>query len=351
MAPAGTVCFGALTLQAGGSGVSTYSREILHELALRAPAAADLSAIVQRSAIPVLPERIAALPVPDNHGVVRALRAKAPIAPVDLFHSLDADLPVRGPRATVSTIHDLSVIDTPWASGAVRARGEQALVRDALRRADAVIAVSQFTAERIWYVARREAHVTHLAPAGWARPVDHSEVEAVVRKYDLPDRFVFHLGTLEPRKRPHVVAEAARAVGIPFVLAGKGSTNPKAPASAIGLGYVDAEDLPALYAAATVVAYASVYEGFGLPPVEAMACGGVVMASSVGALPDVVGDGALLIRGNRLADWTTALAELVGDVEAQAEYRRRAPVRARELSWRTAADETLAVYAGLGVPA
>lgn len=351
MTPPRSVLFGALALQAGGAGVSTYAREIVRELAVCAPAATELSALVQRSAARELPTRVTPVSVADNHGVVRALRAVAPTAPVDLFHSLDADLPVHGPRATVSTIHDLSVIDVPWAFSSFRTRGEQLLVRNALRRADAVIAVSNFTAERVWDVARKEAHVIPLAPAAWARPAGRAEIEAAVRKYSLPDTFVFHLGTLEPRKRPHIVAEAARAVGIPFVLAGQGSTGRAAPASAMSLGYVDTEDLPALYGAATVVAYASVYEGFGLPPVEAMACGGAVMTSAVGALPDVVGNGAVLVSGNRLADWTAALGDLVADTDAQAEYRRRALLRAGELSWKTAAEQTLAVYARVGVSA
>src|SRR4029077_10946199 len=120
-------------------------------------------------------------------------------------------------------------------------------------------------------------------------------------------------------KEVHLVAEVAEQLGVPSVLAGAGSTGPQAPPAAMGLGYVDVADLPALYAAATVTAYASNYEGFGLPPVEAMACGGAVVASAVGALPQVVGDGAVLVSARRVDDWAAAIRPLVNDPQARAE--------------------------------
>lgn len=343
-----TISFGALALQAGGAGVSTYCREILREVATIAPESCRLSAIVQETATGELPSRVEPRTVRPNRGIVRALWAKAPIQPVDVFHSLDADLPVWGPRASIATIHDLSVVDVPWAFSNVRARGERVLVGDAIRRADAIIAVSDFTAQRIWEIGRRDATVTPLAPAPWATPATADDVIAIRRKFDLPEKFVLQVGTVEPRKRPHLVAEAARSIGIPVVLAGAGSTEPTAPNSAYGLGYVDAEDLPALYGAATVVTYASVYEGFGLPPIEAMACGACVVASRVGALPDVVGDGAILVGSERLDDWVAALTTILEDSERRIEMRREAITAARTLTWRDTAERTLDVYRTVG---
>jgi glycosyltransferase involved in cell wall biosynthesis len=246
-------------------------------------------------------------------------------------------------------VHDLSVFDVPWAFSKFRAYGEQALVRDALRRADVIIAVSDFTAQRVEDLSGRESFVTPLAPASWARPPDPQLIVAVRSKYSLPANFVLQVGTIEPRKRSHLVAEAARQLGIPCVLAGQGTRSSYIPESAIGLGYVPVDDLPSLYVAATVVTYASVYEGFGLPPVEAMACGAAVVASRVGALPDVVEDGAVLVTTHELADWKDALRPLIEDADARSELRARAVEAASNLSWSRTAELTIKSYESAGV--
>lgn len=339
-----TLVFGALALQPGGGGVSTYARELLRELVPRLPSTVAAHAVVQRRSVRDLPTGVSPRIAPDTDGVRRALRGKARVGDAVLFHSLDADLPTCGPAMTVSTVHDLSVFDTPWAFSRFRALGERILLNDALRRADVILTVSDFTAQRIADRFGRECTVTPLAPASWARPPEPAAVEAVRRRYDLPRRFVLQVGTVEPRKQPHLVAEAARQLGVPCVLAGQGSTGPNAPQSAVGLGFVPTEDLPGLYAAATAVAYASVYEGFGLPPVEAMACGGAVVTSAVGALPDVVGDGAILVPAARLTDWVAALRQVLDDTDTRTHLRRRAVEVAGVLSWSATAEKTLRAY-------
>uniref|UniRef100_UPI0026EA8CF3 glycosyltransferase n=1 Tax=Mycolicibacterium bacteremicum TaxID=564198 RepID=UPI0026EA8CF3 len=128
-----------------------------------------------------------------------------------------------------------------------------------------------------------------------------------------------------------------------------GSRGPAAPASAIGLGYVDTADLPALYAAATITAYASKYEGYGLPPVEAMACGGAVVASAVGALPQVVGDGAVLVGEHHPDAWTAAMRDIACDGDRRAELTAGALRVAAGLSWRRTAERTAAAYRDAGV--
>lgn len=337
------VVWGALALRPGGSGVQTYQRELIRA-AVGAGSGRTFAAVVQHDVVDELPPEVTPLGRPMTTGARRAVSGMRRVRLDGVFHSLDVDLPVGQRTPCVSTVHDMSVFDTPWAFGAVRARGERALLRHAMTRADAVIAVSAFTAERIRELTGRTATVTPLAPAGWARVPGQEEVEAVRRKYDLPERFVLQLGTLEPRKNPHVVAESARDLGVQMVLGGAGTDGPNRPPGSLGLGYVDKADVPALYRAADVVTYASRYEGFGLPPVEAMACGGVVAASGVGGIPESVGDGAVVVKNDSVGSWTPVLRELLEDQGRRDELRAKAARVVRSRTWDAVAAETLSVY-------
>lgn len=305
---------------------------------------AELTALVQRDAESELPESVRAVSRPIASGARRALLALAPVRDVELVHSLDVDLPLVTSALRVATVHDMSVFDTPWAHSRVRGLGERQLLRSSLGRADVLLAVSEFTAERVQSVLGLDCLVTPLAPAPWAAPPERAQVQRVLARYRLPARFLLQVGTVEPRKDVALVAQAARELDVPLVLAGAGSTGPDAPAGTLGLGYVDVADLPALYAAATVVTYASKYEGFALPPVEAMACGAVVVASAVGALPQVVGDGAVLVAQHTLQSWVAALRPLLHDESARAELSRRAPLAAAKLSWSVTAEKTKQAY-------
>lgn len=308
----------------------------------------DLSAVIQADAAAELPAGVRSIRRPVAAGAGRAMLGMLPVRNADLIHALDVDLPFGAGAVRVATVHDMSVFDTPWAYSRLRAAGERALLRSSLRRADVLLAVSEFTAERVQSIARRSCTVTPLAPARWAVPPSVTQVQQVFAKYGLPERFVLQVGTVEPRKDVALVAQVAAELDVPCVLAGAGSRGPRAPAGVQGLGYVDAGDLPALYRAATVVAYASRYEGFGLPPVEAMACGGVVAASAVGALPQVVGDGAVLVARHNRTDWTTALRPLLRDAAHRDALRQRASAAAARLSWRSTAEQTVAAYRSAG---
>ncbi|MGU3432696.1 glycosyltransferase family 4 protein [Actinomycetes bacterium M1A6_2h] len=343
-----SIRFGALALQPGGSGVQTYARELLKAIAPRL-SEYSLSALVQSDAVGELPPGVHAQTVGTSSGARRAVQGLIPRRGADLFHSLDVDLPLSGPGAMVATVHDLSVFDVPWAFGKVRAKGERALLRGSFRRADKLIADSEFTAERIHDLFGLDADVTHLAPAPWATAPSDDAVEVARSKYDLPSEFLLQVGTVEPRKDVALVASAASTLGIPFVLAGGGSTGPNAPAGSLGLGYVPTADLPALYRAATITTYASKYEGFGLPPVEAMACGGAVVASSVGALPQVVGDGAILVARHNVDAWVAALRPLVSSARDRDFLRERGIAAAAKLTWEDTATATIDVYRSLGV--
>jgi glycosyltransferase involved in cell wall biosynthesis len=343
-----TVAFNALALRPEGTGVQTYILELLGALA-RSGTGAKLVATVQADAAAGLPDGIGARIRPCSDGLRRTLGSLRSVGPADLVHGLDVDLPAfpRGPA--VSTVHDLSVFDVPWAFSRVRALGEQAVIRQALRRADAVLAPSSFTAERIAARFGLTATVVLEAPPEDLAPAGPDDVAGLRRRCDLPERFVLHVGSVEPRKDLRTLAEACRQAGVPLVLAGPVPRPTDVPGGAVTLGYVPGEDLPALYGAATVVGYPTLYEGFGLPPLEAMVCGAPVVASRVASLPEVLGDAARLVPPGDVKAWATALADLLADDAARAELAAAGRDRAAALTWAEVANGTRNVYHSLGV--
>lgn len=303
---------------------------------------------MQSDAVDELPASVRPLVRPRADGARRTALGLLPVRGADLVHGLDVDLPVRSSGPTVSTVHDVAVFDTPWAFSGVRARGERLLLRGNLRRADAVVAVSAFTAQRVQDLFGREATVTPLAPGPGFAPPDEAARARLQQRHALPDRFVLHVGTVEPRKDVPLLAAACRRIGVRLVLAGAVAPGQVVPADALHLGYVAREDLPALYAAATVVAYPSRYEGFGLPPVEAMACGAAVVASRVGALPEVLGDAAVLVPPRDEQALVDALRSVVQDPGTRAGLAAAGLVQAATLTWSATAARTLDVYRELG---
>lgn len=334
----------ALPLRPQGAGVSTYIRELLH--ALPPCVDADIVAVVAAGAEDELPGRVRPIVRPAASGARRALQGLRGGAGLSLFHGLDVDLPVRPTCPTVTTVHDLAVFDVPWAFSRRKAIGERLVTAHAIRRADVVIAVSPFTADRVRAHFGRDCVVIAEAPGRGFAVRGPDEVQRVRRRYDLPERFVLHVGTLEPRKSVAQLAAACRSVGAALVLAGAGAAT--APPGTRGLGFVPSADLPALYAAATVAAYVSRYEGFGLPPLEAMACGCAVVSSPVPALELV--DGATVVDPLDEKAIAAALHALVADDARRHELADRGRVSVGALSWQASAEATAAVYGSLGLP-
>jgi glycosyltransferase involved in cell wall biosynthesis len=308
--------------------------------------AVRVEALVDRASLSAVPTAIAARPTRAARGWSRKLRAALPVGDADLVHGLDVDIPWWGGAARVATVHDLAQIDTPWAfgrGGAVKRR----LTQLACRNADALVAVSAFTAERIEAHFARSATVVHEAPRSGFVPAGADAIDAVRRRYALPDACVVYVGNLEPRKDVPRLAAACRLAGVPLVVSGGAIQRVALPGDVRTIGYVPDADLPALYGAATVVAYVSRYEGFGLPPVEALAAGATVVATRTGALDEVAPQGIEYVPIGDVERLAATLGELFADPARRAERAATGLREVAALSWVRAARETAAVWSAV----
>jgi len=227
-----------------------------------------------------------------------------------------------------------------------------------LKAADAIIAVSECSkrdAIRLYGVPADKIRVIYEGVDPKFMPIsDPARLAKVRADYQLPDRFILHLGTIEPRKNLPLLFEAIQHLPTPLVVAGKLGwlTEPiLAKVKELGLedrviftGFIEDDDLPALISAASVLAMPSKYEGFGLPVLEAMACGTPVVSSNAASLPEVGGEAALYARPDDVLSWTHLLQQTTMDEELRSSMREKGFRQAMKFSWETMTRETVEVY-------
>ena len=284
---------------------------------------------------------------------------------VDIFHATDHLLPRLARTRSVLTLHDITYHLYPQ-THAARNRWFLALMMPRfLHAASALIADSQSTRRdvaRLYRFDESRIRVIHAGVSARFQPTNVDAVRAIRQKYGLPARFVLYVGTIEPRKNLTTLLEAYRLFkdaepGHGLVIAGKKGWRCSAffrrlhelglEGQVIFPGFVPDEDLPALYSAADLLAFPSLYEGFGLPILEAMACGTPVLCSGTSSLPEVAGDAAILLDPHDVGAWVEAMVRLVRDDALRTGLR----ARGARFSWEACARATLEVYRSLQAPA
>ena len=264
--------------------------------------------------------------------------------------------------ATVATIHDTSHLLYPRLHPRERVAYLERHLPQTIRRASQLITLSEFMREELisrFSVAREKVTAIHLGVDARYRPYGEAETQGTLLRYGLVrGRYLLSVATLEPRKNLIGLLRAYRQLApalrerYPLVLAGAPGwhTGPLAAElrklgdSARLLGYLPARDLPHIYAGASAFALVSLFEGFGLPALEAMASGVPLLASRRSALPEVAGDAALYVEPEDVADMASKLARLLEDASLRETIGIAGLRRAQGFRWKNCVDQTVAVY-------
>ena len=351
------------------AGVSRYIEQLLTWLP-RVDGSLTYTAFVNRSAVrwPSWHEHVPGRAT--RHPAVRilweqlALPSASRRAGLDLLHAPVNVGPLRGSCPLVVTLHDLSFYRYPELFRPGRRFYQQAMTQQTVRRAACVIAVSESTrADAIDLLGVPRDRVT-VIPNGVGeemRPLQDPEALRAFRAArGLPRQMILFLGTLEPRKNITTLLEAYALLrrqpplDHKLVIAGGKGWYYGAIASTVERlhieddvlfpGYVPESDKSLWYNAADLFVYPSLYEGFGLPPLEAMACGTPAIVSNVSALPEVVGEAALLVDPRDTEALAAAMHGLLSDDERRRSLREAGLRRAQAYSWRETVTKTAALY-------
>src|SRR5438477_4160852 len=279
----------------------------------------------------------------------------------DLLHGLAYALPMGWTGPGVVTIYDLSFLRFPRAFNLANRIYLTATTRATARRARRIITISEHTRRdivRLLSVPEQRVDVTYPAAEERYRLLPADEVEAFRAARGLPHAFVFALGTLEPRKNLVGLLHAYARLRLPrpplYVVGGSGwrlspifdtVTQLDLQDDVQFVAFVPEDELPLWYNAARLFTFPSLYEGFGLPVLEAMACGAPVITSTAASLPEVGGKAAVLVPAqdtNRIAQ---EMQRVLDDAQLRMEMRAAGRIQASRFSWRAMTDQTVASYA------
>lgn len=297
-------------------------------------------------------------------GAVQNLQLQKHLAGIDIFHSSDVLNYALPGAKSVTTIHDLTTLILPEYHLPHIHKMQAAKFRFAQEQANAVIAVSENTKRdivRLLGIEPERVHVVHEGVEPGLRPLPAETIAPTLAAYGLDlQTYILHVGTIEPRKNLVRLVEAyhqvRQAVAQPpkLVLVGrKGWFYEEVYASVTALDLTESvlfldtvtdEELPAFYNGALLMVYPTLYEGFGLPALEAMACGTAVVAANTSSLPEVVGNAGLLIDPTDVSAITNAVLSVLENRDFRANLSEKSLAQAQKFTWNQVAQETLAVY-------
>lgn len=275
-----------------------------------------------------------------------------------LLHGLAFVLPVVRPCPAVVTVYDLSFARFPQFFHGANAAYLRLFTRLACRAAERVIAISESTRRDI-----AQLYGIPLARIDLARPgvdpifcpLPREQVQAFRQQRGLPETFILHVGTLEPRKNHLKLLEALARLSTfhLFCIGGQGWGYEAIYAAVERLnlkervtfvGYAPAQELPLWYNAATLLAYPSLYEGFGMPVLEAMACGTPVITSNLSALPEAAGEAGMLVSPHDTEELAAAIHRLLSDADLRRQLSQAGLAHAAKFTWERTARQTVHVY-------
>ena len=285
------------------------------------------------------------------------------------FEPFFLSLPFFHSQKTVVTVHDLTPLVFPnnFPSG-IKGKIKWNIQKAALQKANAIIADSESSKKDIikfTNIPPEKIHVVYLAAGNEFKKIIFSEnkKKEIFKKYNLPEKFCLYVGDITWNKNLPRIISAATEAKIPLVLVGKALTvsdydksNPwnsdrnkvfeliKNNPYIYRTGFISDEELVMLYNIAVVAVMPSLYEGFGLPVLEAMNCGCPVITSKEGSLPEVAGDAALYVDAYDTNSIANGMKTLFKETEAQEKYKEKGIQQSKKFSWEKVAKETIAVY-------
>lgn len=282
---------------------------------------------------------------------------------IDVFHSLHYTRPLWLPCKSVVTFHDMTFFLFPQLHTRSKRLFFPLAMRLSAKLANALIAVSENTRRDAIRLAGIPPEKIFTAPLGvdqtFRQIRERERLSEIRAKYGLPERFILYVGLVEPRKNLPVLIRAYRALlevqnDFDLVVAGRFGWMSEGILDEVArlnlnarvrfTGYVSQEDLPGVYNLSSLFVYPTRYEGFGLPALEAMACGVPVVTTNVSSMPEIVGDAGLLVEPDNERALTGAMVEVLANPGLSAEMTQKGLERAKQFTWERTARDTLRVY-------